>query len=298
MTRGRKSIDSDIDALVFMALLKRAADRSGRNFSIRRAADEARDKLSVVGTMPESVSDRLRTKFAQHCRDENSLVARIISQDASATLGHLPHEQQEPSMSASIATIETSVVTPLVDVPGYVAARAKLSKVRADIDGRTTRLKALRKIVNGLNSDRETEIERGTDAYLETGNLIKRASYEEEIAQIEHDLDILSAAYYAQAQVVETEKSVAHEQAAELARATHKALVSDVFEAAVALADAIQREQDFLDHLRRNGYHFAHMNDVSDTLASSFGARRRWDSRFQNFAIRAAQYLGRAWKRG
>lgn len=299
MTRGRKPIDADTDALVLMALRKRDADRHGRKFSARRAADEARGKLTILGTMPDSVSDRLRTKFAQHCRDENSLVARIISQHEPVNLRHLPRRQQELTMLALIETGETPAAPHLADVPGYAEARAKLKTIRQDIDERTARRNELRKILAGLTMDKIDQIERGTEEYLQTGKLLERASHEEQLDRIEHEIDIIGRAYLEQAQIVATEKAKAHEAAADAVRTSHRAIVSEVLTAATALADAIQREADFREDLARRGYHFAHMNDVSDTIGGSFGGRRSWSTPFQQFAIRAAKYLGLPeWKRG
>lgn len=299
MTRGRKPIDSDIDALVLMAMLRRDADRHGRRFSIRQAADQARDQLVIFGTMPESVSDRLRTKFAHRCRDENSLVARIISQHGPVNLRHLPRRQQELSMLALINTEETSAPPHLADVPAYAAARAKLKTIREDLDERTARRNELRKILAGLSIEKIDQIERGTEEYLQTGKLLERASHEEQLDRIEHEIEIIGRAYVEQAQIVAAEKDKAHEAAAAAVRVSHKALVSEVLTAATALADAIQREADFREDLERRGYHFISMRAVSDTIGSSFGGRRGWNTPFQVFAVRAARYLGLPeWKRG
>lgn len=310
-SRGRPAVESDEDALLLMAHIIVRTTHAGKRPSVRAAAREARDALGIAGYQaPEAVEDRLRRKFVGRRHelllrvDPNFRPSRgIFRPSKDPKIMSSMSETDRSDMNAiprDFPATEATLRRNLDDFPVFVAARKKLSSIRAELNAKSTELDKVKKVLGDMYAEMDDPVESAGAEYLATGQITQhRTSLERQRDQLEFEAEAINRAFYDQAQLVKTEKSAAMVEILQNLRPKHDELVRRIFDAATTLEQAIADEMAFRNDLATRGIETSSMPVVRDTLERSFGTRKQFGSKFNEFATAASRYLGLGeWKRG
>ncbi|MFC5392835.1 hypothetical protein [Bosea vestrisii] len=187
----------------------------------------------------------------------------------------------------------------LEDFPDYVAARAKLRKIRDDLNAAGLRRDRIKKQIADSITATEELISATRVAYQAGTAPPSVIPLQQQLEAVEVEIEALARVMYDAKAVVDLEKAAAQDVLFAEAKPRHLALVGSIADALAALADAMDAEAAFRADVEQRGIPTSMLSPVRDTLARQLGYRSEWSSKVNASGIALHDYLNRApWRRG
>jgi hypothetical protein len=182
------------------------------------------------------------------------------------------------------------------DFPEWVSACAKLREVASEHDALVDRQKSIIGTLNDINRRRNAAVDIAVKARLEGQTSKQAAALVEDRDQLEFEMRVARDVLARQSDIVhEIDGRCAAEILNEV-RPAHEQLVRNTRAALLALADALDAENQFISDLARDRVSgLSDLPSIPHRIRQAVGSRSRWSSGVNDGDRIISAYLGEAW---